>query len=173
MRLVKLTLFTLVLAVVFAVLIYALNDESSEMNSAMLNERVPSFNLTSLDSTSSDLTKEILIGNDYKLLNVWASWCGVCKQEHVFLNQLNAQGIAIYGLNYRDIKKNAIKVLEKDGNPYINVIFDPKGELALDLGVIGTPETFLIDNNGVIIRRVSGVINQPVWDQMFAPFFGS
>lgn len=171
MRMIKLGLFTSLLIALFMTLNFALNDDSVTVNTAMVNEKVPVFKLAAIEGGES-LTNENLIGDGYKLLNVWASWCGVCKLEHEFLLQLNDQNVSIYGLNYRDNKKDAKAVLRKDGNPYVAVIFDPEGELALDLGVIGTPETFLIDNQGVIIERVSGVLDQAIWDKLFAPYFG-
>ncbi|NOI67948.1 DsbE family thiol:disulfide interchange protein [Vibrio sp. 99-8-1] len=170
MRIIKLVLFASLSLAIFVVLTYALNDDSSSNNTAMLNEPIPAFNLQSL-SSDNPVTEKELISDGYKLLNVWASWCGICKLEHSFLLQLNRQGVAIYGLNYRDNKKDARKVLVLDGNPYKNVIFDPEGKLALDLGVIGTPETFVIDSNGKIVHRISGVIDQAVWDNSIAAYF--
>jgi len=172
MRLVKISLFLTLLIIVFGALTYALNDDSAEQNTAMLNKPVPAFSLASLSDNNKIIDQQSLAGNGYKLLNVWASWCGVCKLEHDYLLQLAGNGVDIIGLNYRDNRKDALKVLNKDGNPYSEVLFDPDGNLALDLGVIGTPETFLIDNDGVIVKRISGVLDQQVWDSTFAGFFG-
>ena len=116
--------------------------------------------------TRSDITK-----SKYQLINIWASWCGICKTEHPFLNQLKIEGIPIYGINYRDNKLSAIKVLENDGNPYLKIINDHTGDLSIDLGVIGTPETYLVDQEGQIIKKVLGVLEQKTWNDELANYF--
>ncbi|MCK8080064.1 DsbE family thiol:disulfide interchange protein [Vibrio sp. 1CM24A] len=116
--------------------------------------------------TLADVTQ-----HPYQLVNVWASWCGICKTEHAFLLQLHDKGIPIVGLNYRDNSAAAINVLSSDGNPYLTVISDPQGKLALELGVIGTPETYLVDANGQIIKKLLGVINEMVWKDELAMYF--
>lgn len=105
------------------------------------------------------------------LLNVWASWCRACEEEQPFLMQLKKQGIPIYGLNYRDLRSDAQSWLTTWGNPYTDVGLDKKGSVAIDLGVYGTPETFLIDAKGVVLFRYAGVLNQRVWKQCFLPHF--
>lgn len=173
MRLVKLGLFIAALLLVFGTLTYALQDDSSQNNTALLNQSVPSFTLTALKQSDLQLDQNVFHRKGYSLLNVWASWCGVCKQEHSFLLELKNRGIDIVGLNYRDVRKDALDILENDGDPYQEVIFDPNGNLALDLGVIGTPETFLVNKDGIIIKRISGVLDNNVWDENFASYFGS
>ncbi|MFA0464895.1 DsbE family thiol:disulfide interchange protein, partial [Vibrio sp. 10N.261.45.F1] len=107
----------------------------------------------------------------YQLVNVWASWCGICKTEHAFLLELQKEGIPIVGLNYRDNPGAALNVLSNDGNPYATVISDPQGKLALELGVIGTPETYLVDAEGQIVKKLLGVINESVWRKELAHYF--
>jgi cytochrome c biogenesis protein CcmG/thiol:disulfide interchange protein DsbE len=168
-RLVKFSVFLIALAVIFGGLIYALEADTSDNNAAQVNKPVPAFSLNSLDEPSTLLTEQLFIGQDYRLLNVWASWCAACKYEHPFLLNLKAQGIEIVGLNYRDQRVEAQKVLAQDGSPYISVIYDPHGELALDLGVVGAPETYLIDAQGQILLRYSGIIDAAVWTDYFMP----
>lgn len=116
----------------------------------------------------------IITPQDFKgqitLLNVWASWCPSCKSEFPFLISLNEQpDFQVFGLNYRDERNAALDVLDRLGNPYIRSIYDPEGKLALDLGVYGTPETYLIDRQGIIRYRYSGELNQAIWQKEFQP----
>lgn len=109
--------------------------------------------------------------HDYQLVNVWASWCGVCKAEHPYLNQLASKGVPIIGVNYRDQKPAAQNYLALGGNPYQQVMFDPKGKLGIELGVVGTPETYVINRNGEIVYKHIGLINQDVWQARMAQYF--
>ena len=102
------------------------------------------------------------------LINVWASWCITCRIEHGFLVKLSSQGIPIMGLNYKDERIDAINWITKFGDPYKFIIHDLKGELALDMGVTGAPETFLI-NNGKIIAHYRGEVNEMIWSDVFSP----
>ena len=87
------------------------------------------------------------------ILNIWASWCITCLVEHPYLTQLKSKKIPIVGLNYKDEKNEAINWLQKFGNPYELIIYDYKGQFALDLGVTGAPETFLIHNDRVLANN--------------------
>ena len=102
------------------------------------------------------------------LINVWASWCITCRVEHSFLAKLDSKDIPIIGLNYKDEKKDAINWINRFGDPYKFIIYDYKGELALDLGVTGAPETFLL-NDGKIIAHYRGEVNEMIWDDVFKP----
>ncbi|MGF1880784.1 DsbE family thiol:disulfide interchange protein [Vibrio splendidus] len=124
-----------------------------------------------LRSETAKLTLADITQHPYQLVNVWASWCGICKTEHAFLLKLHDKGIPIVGLNYRDNSGAAINVLSSDGNPYSTVISDPQGKLALELGVIGTPETYLVDADGQVIKKLLGVINESVWQEELAMYF--
>ena len=124
-----------------------------------------------LSSETAKLTLADITQHPYQLVNVWASWCGICKTEHAFLLELQKKGIPIVGLNYRDNSGAAINVLSSDGNPYSTVISDPQGKLALELGVIGTPETYLVDAEGQIVKKLLGVINESVWRKVLAHYF--
>ena len=98
------------------------------------------------------------------LVNIWATWCVACRVEHPVLNRLAAEGVVIYGVNYKDTNADAIKWLKDFHNPYQLNISDADGRLGLDLGVYGAPETYLIDANGVIRHKFIGVIDDRVWD---------
>ena len=125
----------------------------------------PKFELETL--TGEKIFNSRIEGNDF-LLNVWASWCITCRVEHPYLMNLKRQGIPILGLNYKDEREDAIEWLNKYGNPYEDNIYDYKGSLALDLGVTGAPETFLIIN-GQVVAHYQGEVNEMVWNEVFVP----
>ncbi len=143
-------------------------EESSEQKSIV--KSFPLFSLPDLLSPEI-VTNFNVFSEPYQIVNVWASWCGTCKQEHGFLLDLNKNGVAIVGLNYRDKSAAATQYLEMAGNPYSTIIYDPKGELALDLGVVGTPETYLVDQEGNIIKKFSGELTLAIWQSSFSQYF--
>mgnify|MGYP001239327103 FL=1 len=160
----------------FIVLVVALHNfldkEDDQLASALLDKSFPTFSLPSLE------TQELVENRDLSklpaLVNVWATWCITCRVEHPFLMKLKQESVInIYGINYKDQKKKAIDLLEKIGNPYEFSIFDQKGILAIDLGVYGAPETFLIDQKGVIKVRHVGALTPDVWEKKFKGFLGS
>jgi cytochrome c biogenesis protein CcmG/thiol:disulfide interchange protein DsbE len=140
------------------------NDETypgADYNSFEL----PPFRLDNL-ANSDLITKDTLEGNF--ILNVWASWCITCRIEHPYLMNLNNNGIPIIGLNYKDERDDAINWLNKYGNPYNLTVHDFKGTLALDLGVTGAPETFLV-HNGKVVVHYQGEVNKLIWEDVFLP----
>ncbi|OCH03023.1 DsbE family thiol:disulfide interchange protein [Aliivibrio fischeri] len=156
---------------VFFVLLSGLETKESSGSTAMVGEMVPAFKLSDLTEASTHVTEAHFYNEPLTLLNVWAAWCGICKTEHQFLHQLKDQGIPIIGLDYRDDRSAAKHVLEQTGNPYKSVIYDPQGILAMDLGVYGTPTTFLINQQGKILHRFTGALNEEKWQREFAGFF--
>ncbi|MEY3037691.1 MAG: hypothetical protein RL143_258 [Pseudomonadota bacterium] len=134
--------------------------------SALLDKPMPAFELQSLHG-EKQLTVADLKG-DVALVNVWATWCPTCKEEHQVLNQIAQEGVTIFGINYKDERPKALDWLQKYLNPYKAVIFDPDGRLGLDLGVYGAPETYIIDANGVIKFRHVGAVDQQVWQKLKA-----
>lgn len=127
--------------------------------------QIPKFELKVLDNTMT-VNNDILNG-DY-VLNVWASWCITCIIEHPYLTSLSKNGIPVIGLNYKDEQEDAIIWLKKYGNPYQTILHDYKGNLALDLGVTGAPETFLI-SDGKVIAHYQGEVNDQIWNDVFLP----
>ena len=105
--------------------------------------------------------------NGIKLVNVWASWCITCLVEHPFLTKLS-NDIEIIGLNYKDTDAKANAWLEKHGNPYLFSMYDPRGDLAFDLGVTGAPESYLLINNKVV-GHIQGEMNQSKCESIFLP----
>ena len=127
--------------------------------------KLPSFKLENLENLDT-ISNDVLEG-DF-ILNVWASWCITCIIEHPYLMSLTKNGIPVVGLNYKDERDDAIIWLDKYGNPYDLILYDYKGTFALDLGVTGAPETFLI-NDGKVVAHYQGEVNEIIWQDVFLP----
>ncbi len=136
--------------------------------SAILGKQMPMFELPALGARPATFTSNAMHGQ-VALLNVWASWCEACMEEQVFLLQLAREGVLIYGLNYKDNADDATHWLTEWGNPYKQVGSDTRGQVAIDLGVYGAPETFLVDKAGVIQFRHAGVLTAMIWQRDFLP----
>ena len=104
-----------------------------------------------------------------KLVNYWASWCAPCRVEHPFLVELGAQGIPIYGINFKDPQDKALGFLEELGDPYAAIGADTEGRMALNWGVYGVPETYVIDGDGTVILRFAGPITEEVYQSRILP----
>lgn len=139
-----------------------LSLDPHRLPSAYIGRAMPEFTLPELQKPQLSFSSKQLRGT-VVLLNVWASWCPACIEEQVFLMQLAQEGVLIYGLNYKDTRKNALAWLEQWGNPYQRTLQDTKGLVGIDLGVYGAPETFVVDKQGLIRYRHAGVLNQSVW----------
>lgn len=142
-----------------------LSIDPTELPSARLNDPFPAFELPSLTEPNKTLTPDDLKG-EVALVNVWATWCPTCKEEHAFLNRLQREGITIYGINYKDEPVKAREWLKRYLDPYRSVVLDEEGLLGLDLGVYGAPETYVIDAQGVIRYRHVGAVDSQVWEQL-------
>lgn len=140
-----------------------------DMPSALVNKPMPEFALADVES-GRELKNSDLPGKPL-LLNVWATWCIACRVEHPFLNQLAAEGVPIVGVNLKDDREAAQQWLEKLHNPYVFSLSDMDGRLALDLGVFGAPETFLVDAGGTIRCKHVGVVDDRVWQTKLQPLY--
>jgi cytochrome c biogenesis protein CcmG/thiol:disulfide interchange protein DsbE len=125
--------------------------------SPLIGKPAPEFELPLLLQEGSFSNKD-LIGH-VTLVNVWASWCFACRQEHETVKSLSRQGVRIIGLNYKDEANDAKQWLAKLGNPYQAIAVDRDGRIAIDWGVYGAPETFLIDQQGIIRHKVIGPLS--------------
>ena len=164
-------LIPLVLFLVLAGFLYrGLFLDPAELPSALINKPLPAFSLPALDDPSRTLSTEDLKGQP-ALLNVWATWCPTCKAEHEMLNRLSKQGVAIYGINYKDDGDAGRKWLAQYGNPYRLTVQDPQGSLGINLGVYGAPETFVLDARGVVRYKHVGAIDEQVWRSQLAPLY--
>lgn len=158
----------LIFIVLGVLLLSSLGKDPQLLPSAKLGKPLPNFTLPVLGEEELFISAEQLKGQVF-MLNVWATWCPSCRIEHPVLNQLAAEGVVIYGLNYKDRPDEALNYLQTLGNPYKNVISDTQGDLGLDLGVYGAPETYLVDANGIIIYRHVGVVTQENWLSTLKP----
>ena len=159
-------LFIILVPISFILFFYMiLTEEDSYPGADYSNFNVPKFEIQNL--AQDDLINEATLEGSY-ILNVWASWCITCLVEHPYLMELDKKGINIVGLNYKDEKIDALNWLEKYGNPYELIIHDLKGTLALDLGVTGAPETFLIED-GRVVAHYQGEVNKRIWRDVFQP----
>jgi len=145
-----------------------LSMDPNEMPSALIDNAFPTFSLPALadESTTIDNTA---FPQDFFLVNVWATWCVACKVEHPFLLTLAEQGVAIFGINYKDNSPAAKQWLTELGNPYRANIVDASGRLGIELGVYGAPETYLVDSAGVIRYKHVGILDQRAWDLLIKP----
>ena len=164
-----LIIFSLIAAVFFQLENRIVSGEydPSMLPSALIGQPIPQFSLPALLTmrllTDKDLPKQAYI------INVWASWCISCRVEHSYLNALSQKGVLIIGLNYKDKPLDALQWLEGLGNPYYFNLSDQKGQLALDLGVYGAPENYIVDADGIIRHRHVGILDDKVWRDKIAP----
>ncbi len=140
-----------------------------EVPSPLIDKPAPAFQLTRLDDPARTISLEDLRGKVW-LLNVWASWCVACLQEHPVLVDFSRSGLVpIYGLNYKDKPDAATAWLGKNGNPYTLSIVDADGRVGIDYGVYGVPETFVIDKQGVIRYKQIGPVTPEVLNDTIIP----
>ena len=143
-------------------------DDPEALPSARAGEQAPAVVLTDLGGKPM-FDDASLRDGEVKLVNYWASWCAPCRVEHPNLDLLREEGVTIYGVNYKDDPEKAIGFLEELGDPYAALGADPDGRMALDWGVYGVPETYVVDGEGVILLRVAGPVTQRVMDQTLRP----
>ena len=140
-----------------------------EVPSPLVDKPAPAFRLAQLDDPTKKLGPEDLKGQVW-LLNVWASWCVACLQEHpVLLAFSKSSPVPIYGLNYKDQRDAAFAWLGKHGNPYTASLVDTDGRVGIDYGVYGVPETFLIDRQGTIRFKHIGPVTEDVLKREIVP----
>lgn len=163
-RLLPLIIFTFLVVFLWR----GLSLEPHNLPSTQIGHPLPEFQLPRLGEGKQVFSTQLLKGK-VALLNVWASWCSACIDEQVFLMQLSREGVLIYGLNYKDNAANATQWLNEWGNPYKAIGEDRLGKVAIDLGVYGAPETFLLDSQGIIRYRHVGILDAKSWREEFLP----
>lgn len=159
-----------VFAILFVFLYVGLFRDPREIPSPLVDKPAPAFTLAQLHLPDKQFSAADMKGKVW-LLNVWASWCPNCKDEHPDLMDLKRRSVVpIIGLNYKDKRELGLDVLRKTGDPYTVNAFDPDGKAALDWGVYGAPETFLIDRDGIIRAKHVGPISPEIFATKFASF---
>ncbi len=145
----------------------------NELPSPFLGKPAPEFELPSLTDPSKTVSNADF-GNGMTLVNVWATWCVGCRQEHDFLLQLAESGaIRMYGLNWRDNQVEAQRWLRDLGDPYLDTAYDGDGRAGINWGVYGAPETFLVGPDGTVLYKHLGPLNWNLWRERFVPHLES
>jgi cytochrome c biogenesis protein CcmG, thiol:disulfide interchange protein DsbE len=137
--------------------------------SPLIGKPAPLFTLTDVLDPARQVSNKSLAGQVY-VLNVWGTWCVACREEHEALLAISKrQAVPIIGLDYMDERDKARQWLQQLGNPYTAVAFDTEGRTAIDWGVYGAPETFLVDARGRVVYKFITPMTEAVWDREFAP----
>ena len=156
--------FAIILSIFFYLLITERNP--SEIPSNLLNKNVPFFEAESLFKNEKFISSQEL-KNEIILVNFFATWCKPCRDEHVYIKRFsNKKGIKVIGINYKDNSKKTIEWLKNLGNPYSDVLIDKNGRIAIDWGVYGIPETFIVNPSGIIKYRHVGPITNKIYKKI-------
>lgn len=142
--------------VLVSFLAMGLTLKPSEVPSPLINKPAPRFSLPQLQAPDKTFSPESMIGKVW-VLNVWASWCAPCLEEHPVITELASRhAVSVVGMNYKDTPQNAIAWLGRNGNAFETTISDAHGAVGIDFGVYGVPETYLIDKAGIIRYKNTG-----------------
>jgi cytochrome c biogenesis protein CcmG, thiol:disulfide interchange protein DsbE len=155
-------------AALLAFFYVGLGRDKESLPSPLIGKPAPSFELRRLDGQGTFSTKD-MAGQAY-VLNVWGSWCIGCKQEHAALMEIaRRKEVPIVGLDWNDSDEAATHWLQTLGNPYVVTAVDSDGRVAIDWGVYGAPETFLVSAQGAIVHKFVGPLDIPTWESQFVP----
>ncbi|MEM9268472.1 MAG: DsbE family thiol:disulfide interchange protein [Pseudomonadota bacterium] len=144
-------------------------ENPNELPSALAGTPAPDMSFDALPGFEPGLDPERLADDGVKLVNFWASWCGPCRGEHPLLTELAEGGLPVLGINYKDQTANAQAFLEELGNPYAAIGVDGTGRGAIEWGVYGVPETFVVDGQGQIVTRYPGPVTREVYEKRLKP----
>ena len=159
----------LVFLVVGVFLFLSLNSDPNKLPSPLVGKKFPIIEVTDFYSNETVKLND-LMDNKLALVNVWASWCVTCRKEHqVIMNIDKNTNLKLIGINYKDTKIDGEEYLKVMGNPFDEIVFDPNGEIGMELGVYATPETFLISREGLIIHKHIGELTKEIWNESFLP----
>ena len=157
-------IFIIILLTFFYLLLIDRNP--SKVPSALINNYIPDFEANSLFKSEKFYSSD-KFGNEITLVNFFATWCKPCRDEHIYLQRFqNEKGLNIVGINYKDNPKKTKQWLQRLGNPYSNIAIDNKGKIAIDWGVYGIPETFVVNSKGIIKFRHVGPINKKIYNEI-------
>ena len=157
----------LLLFVIFGVFLFlSLNSNPNKLPSPLVGKMFPILEGSDF-YTNEKVKLNDLMANQLTLVNVWASWCVTCRKEHQMIMEIaQKNNLKLIGINYKDTKNDGEEYLKVMGNPFDEVIFDPQGKIGMDLGVYATPETFLINKEGLIIYKHIGEITKEIWNEI-------
>lgn len=159
----------LLFVVLVAFLGIGLNRDPHEVPSPLINKPAPTFDVPQLAKPNKSFSPTDMKGQVW-IFNVWASWCVACREEHPVLVELAKSGQApLIGLNYKDKREDALAMLQRQGDPYVLSAFDANGRVGIDYGVYGVPETYIIDQAGIIRFKHIGPITMQVLNEKMYP----
>ncbi len=162
----------LVFVALIAFLGAGLRLDPRQVPSPLIDKPAPHFVLPSVRALDQKIASGSLDGQVW-ILNVWASWCVACRQEHGTLMEFAArQSIPLYGLNYKDRLPDALRWLDERGDPYVDSFYDAEGRIGIDFGVYGVPETFVIDRQGRIRYKHAGPLTPELLQDVILPLIG-
>jgi cytochrome c biogenesis protein CcmG/thiol:disulfide interchange protein DsbE len=158
-----------IFVVFFGFLAVGLQLNPREVPSPLINKNAPAFSLPVLGKENTNFSPEDMRGKVW-VLNVWASWCAACRDEHPYLIQFaKTQSTPLLGLDYKDKPDDALRWLKDYGDPYMLSVSDLKGQVGIDYGVYGVPETFVIDKAGVIRLKHIGPLTPQAIEEKILP----
>lgn len=164
-QLIPLALFLILAGFLFV----GLSRDPREVPSPLIGKPAPAFTASALGDASRRIRREDLLGKVW-VMNVWASWCSACREEHPLLVRWARQsGVTLIGLNYKDERAAGLAWLASGGNPYQDSLHDSDGRIGLDFGVYGVPETFVIDSGGTIRMKHVGPLTPEVLREQIEP----
>lgn len=143
-------------------------DDPEGLPSTLVGQQAPAMPEDTLPGYPQ-ATNDMLRAGQVSLVNFWASWCPPCRAEHPKLLEMQAEGMNIIGVNFKDTEKNATAYLENEESPFAGVGFDPQGRVAIDWGVTAPPETFIVDGDGTVLFRFAGPLVGSDYEQRFLP----
>lgn len=162
-----------VIALIAFLIVGLKRGDPRALPSPFIGKPAPEFELPMLKDVEQTVGSSDMAGSP-ALVNVWATWCVGCRQEHPFLLELEESGaIPIYGINWRDTRPEALRWIQQLGDPYVASGFDDSGRVGIDWGVYGAPETFLVSADGVVLHKHLGPLNRTAWEQDFLPLINS
>jgi cytochrome c biogenesis protein CcmG, thiol:disulfide interchange protein DsbE len=168
-----LAIFALILVVLTVGISNAPREGRKEIVSPLLGKSAPGFTLPKLLEAGAQYDGKSLQGG-WHLVNVWGTWCGECRAEHAMLLQIKAEGrVPIVGIDWKDEDASATAWLSQLGNPYETVLTDHDGRAAIDWGVYGAPESFLVSPQGIVVEKQIGAMTPEVWQGRFLPHLAS
>lgn len=159
----------LVVLLLIGLLAFGLTQDPSELPSVLIDRPAPEFAVPSLQDSDRMVTSEELTG-EVTLFNVWASWCVACRAEHELIEELAERAeVPVYGLNYKDRRSDALRWLERYGDPFAASAYDPEGKVGIEYGLSGVPETFVVDREGVIRYKQIGPVDRQTLEETLLP----
>ncbi|MDA8918136.1 DsbE family thiol:disulfide interchange protein [Candidatus Pelagibacter sp.] len=165
----KFNLFIIIIFIGFCFIIFykGLNNSNTYEPKIKNIKDIPTFEGKDFNSNTYLNSEKIFEDDTFYIVNIWASWCVPCRAEHPLLMELSEnQSVKLIGLNYRDNLSNAKKFINKFGNPYSQIIIDDEGTLSVEFGAYGLPETFIINKDKKIIKKIIGPINKEIVEEI-------